>query len=200
VNTRPSAPSVSKNYSGDGVYISGDIVLSLSSEDKEDSEGDLTYWRKTNDGWEQIKGYKFSATISKDTTYVFRAKDTTGDFGPETHFTVYRYPRLDVRKNEKASIEYKGRTDIISYTANQACKVSATNSLNVPFDVSIPNFIKGENTINCVEKFKLGKKVTFTFYPLDQNGIPLNLGSEEFPSSEITTPSLPSSEDIFVFD
>lgn len=192
VNTRPSAPSVFKNYSGDGVYISGNIILSLDSQDLEDSQEELTYWRKVDDDWQQI-GQEFSATISKETTYVFKAKDTAGEFGPETSFTVYRYPELIITKNEETSIEYNDRTDIISYTVNQDCEVETTS--NSSFD-----FIEGENSINCVQNFGLGSEVTFTFYPLDQNGISLNCTSDSFPTKTIFTPSEPTIDSIEVFD
>lgn len=197
VNTRPSIPDISTNYSGNGVYMSGNITLTLDGQDLEDTAEELTYWRKNDAGeWEEVKDGTFNSSINQATTYCFKTKDSVGDYSDEKEFTIECYTET-LSITEGKSVKYGDKTDVLTVSANQDCLAVAV--FGAP-QLNKYKLIKGETKdIECVKDFGLGAEVEIYFYPLDSTGTPLTTGNG-FPIKTISTPSMPTKEKIEVFD
>lgn len=199
VNTRPSMPNISKkNYSGNGVYISGNIELTLEGQDSEDS-GDsaekLIYWREYSENGEvkqeKVIGGTFKSSIDQTVTYYFKTEDSLGEYSEVREFIVNCYPKLTA--DEVNSTRYNGKTERLNLEVNGKCRAKTT----VGKDLILS---KGISSINCVDTFGLGKNVTMTFYPLDSDGIDLGMGTNAPESLTIDTPELPSLKNVEVYD
>lgn len=192
VNTRPSIPNIFKNYSGNGVYISGNITLTLEGQDFEDGAEELAYWRKSDTGdWKKVDNGIFSSLITQTSTYYFKTEDSIGEYSEVKEFIVNCYPELTI--NEVNSTRYNGKTEYLNLEVNGKCKAKTTVGKNLILS-------KGISSINCVDTFGLGKNVTITFYPLDSDGIELGMGINATKSLTIDTPELPSPKNVEVYD
>lgn len=197
VNTRPSMPDIFKNYSGNGVYMQGNITLTLVGQDLEDTAEELTYWRKNDAGeWEEVKDGTFNSSINQATTYCFKTKDSVGDYSNEKEFTIECYTET-LSITEGKSVKYGDKTDVLTVSANQDCLAVAV--FGAP-QLNKYKLIKGKTKdIECVKDFGLGAEAEIYFYPLDSTGTPLTTG-KDFPIKTISTPLMPTKEEIEVFD
>lgn len=191
VNIRPSAPTILKNYNGDGVYRSALIKLTPVSNSGDDDN--LIYQYKRNgEDWQRLQDSYLQTAVTQDTNFTFRAYDGK-EYGESFQLTVYCYPELIIE--EVSSIIYGNRVDTIRYKTSANC-VALSGDGKETF-----NF-KGdeEQEINFISKFGLSKNIELIFYPIDKNGEILNLTNEGFPKKEISTPEEPTKENIYIYD
>jgi hypothetical protein len=157
----------------------------------------LTYWRKSATGdWKKVDNGMFSSLITQTSTYYFKTMDSIGEYSEENGFTVECYTD-ELNITEGNSTKYGDKTDILTISANQDCLAVA--AFGAP-QLNKYKLTKGETKdIECVKDFGLGAEVEIYFYPLDSTGTPLTTGNG-FPIKTISTPLMPTKEEIEVFD
>lgn len=205
VNTRPTKPILSKNYSGNGFYEKGTVEITISNPQDTDIDNDpISYQYKigTNGAWENIDAanLKVKETLTDTTTFTFRAYDNK-EYSYGTSLTINKYT-LNIKEVGKIGGDYG--VEEITYNVSRKCQVKASykDEKDKKTKEKTFNFNSGNNTINLITELGFSQtEIKLTFYPKDSNGAVLNLGDNGFQTEELgKTPAQPTKNNIEVFD